>query len=72
LNIYSRIDGKILKILKLNKMTLEEQYIEEALKYKREKDNCKWWQFKKRAELETKRETCIKLAMIYAKNYPGR
>ena len=34
-------------------MTLEEQYIEEALKYKREKDNCKWWQFKKKAELES-------------------
>jgi hypothetical protein len=53
-------------------MTLEEQYIEEALKYKREKDNCKWYQFKKKSELETKRETCIKLAMMYAINYPGR
>jgi hypothetical protein len=53
-------------------MTLEEQYIEEALKYKREKDNCKWYQFKKKSELETKRETCIKLAMMYARNYPGR
>lgn len=54
------------------KTTLEEDYIIQALSYKKELKNCKWWQFKKKNHLKMCIETSIELAMMYAKNYPNR
>jgi hypothetical protein len=54
------------------KTTLEEDYINQALVYKKELKNCKWWQFKKKSNLKTLVNTSIEMAMMYAINYPGR
>lgn len=54
------------------KTTLEEDYIIQALAYKKELKNCKWWQFKKKKHLRMCIETSIELAMMYARNYPNR
>lgn len=54
------------------KTTLEEDYINQALVYKKELKNCKWWQFKKKSNLKTAVNTSIEMAMMYAINYPGR
>ena len=56
----------------MKEITLEELYINEALNYKREKDACKWWQFKKKAELDKKRKTSLEIAMMYGTNFPNR
>lgn len=56
----------------MKEVTLEYLYISKAMKYKLKKDECKWWQFKKKAEISTKIKTCINLAAMYGVNFPDR
>jgi hypothetical protein len=56
----------------MKEITLEELYINEALKYKNQRDACKWWQFRKKAELDKARKTSLSIAMMYSKNYPNK
>jgi hypothetical protein len=56
----------------MKEITLEELYINEALKYKNQRDACKWWQFRKKAELDKARKTSIDIAMMYSVNHQDR
>lgn len=45
--------------------TKEDAYIDLALKFKKEYEECKWWQFKKRIELYGLWQSALQMAMKY-------